>query len=496
MQTRQQQRDAVASALERARREVRVVAEAPAPVPVGFLHGTLDEFREFLEQDEFDLAWDALAAVAERNGAPAVAWEELAGAARLMSLADREAFARGKVFWKYADYVREMLARLPPKEQPLRERLISSLEHVEFAVTAPVGTTPPLPEVTTLQAALTDRRYRQALDVLDRLAAAIPQPVANYLRGRCWEGLLGATYAVPFYFAASVIDPGNVNFAYLFIHSLLESGLAAEARRWAEAIHADPNAHPRLLIKAADVYFILARDLFEAEQAALLHEVVAAVDTALDIDQRHQPPQLFTAVKTHAWVQRGMALEILGRDTDAIASYDAALAEDPDNDAALTARGLLLLTADSPRGIADLRRAAELGTGLVWPYFYLAHHALSKREHTACITLCQQALATTQDASFAALLYEWSAIALAEMRGVLAADQVRRLFNDALAVAPWSLNLQRNIAAFEKWLQEPDTHTAPPLLTPPDALAPQDIRAIRLRQQQERVRGEALAQAA
>ena len=61
-----------------------------APVPVGLLSGTLDEFEEFLEHNELELAWDALAEVAGRVNAPPPCWRRLAHAARLMQLPAKE----------------------------------------------------------------------------------------------------------------------------------------------------------------------------------------------------------------------------------------------------------------------------------------------------------------------------------------------------------------------------------------------------------------------
>ena len=64
-----------------------------SPPPVGLLAGTLDEFEEFLDHSEFELAWDALAAVAEREKAPVACWRKLARAAALMRLFDKEDIA-------------------------------------------------------------------------------------------------------------------------------------------------------------------------------------------------------------------------------------------------------------------------------------------------------------------------------------------------------------------------------------------------------------------
>jgi hypothetical protein len=59
-------------------------------VPVGQLTGTLEEFDEFIEHNELELAWDALATVARRTTAPWECWRNLARAAALMQLPDKE----------------------------------------------------------------------------------------------------------------------------------------------------------------------------------------------------------------------------------------------------------------------------------------------------------------------------------------------------------------------------------------------------------------------
>lgn len=66
---------------------------AATAVPVGVLAGTLDEFEEFLDHNELELAWDALAEVAEKRKAPPACWRNLSRAAALMQLADKEHWA-------------------------------------------------------------------------------------------------------------------------------------------------------------------------------------------------------------------------------------------------------------------------------------------------------------------------------------------------------------------------------------------------------------------
>lgn len=57
------------------------------------LRGTLDEFEKFAAENEWELAWDAIAAVAERRFAGPECWVPLAEAARVLGMESREAAA-------------------------------------------------------------------------------------------------------------------------------------------------------------------------------------------------------------------------------------------------------------------------------------------------------------------------------------------------------------------------------------------------------------------
>ena len=70
---------------------------AGTPVPVGPLAGTLDEFDGFLGHNELELAWDALAEVAEKRAAPHACWRNLSRAAALMGLPEKERRASQRV---------------------------------------------------------------------------------------------------------------------------------------------------------------------------------------------------------------------------------------------------------------------------------------------------------------------------------------------------------------------------------------------------------------
>ena len=86
-----QARIAVWAEISRLLRDARVdLPSNTGEAPPGLLAGTLSEFEEFLAHNELELAWDALAKVAERVGAPPSLWQKMARAAKLMQLSDKE----------------------------------------------------------------------------------------------------------------------------------------------------------------------------------------------------------------------------------------------------------------------------------------------------------------------------------------------------------------------------------------------------------------------
>ncbi len=65
--------------------------------PGGDIPETWKEFSEFMKEGEYELAWDALAQLAELRELPHVFWMRMADAAALMGLTRNENFALGKI---------------------------------------------------------------------------------------------------------------------------------------------------------------------------------------------------------------------------------------------------------------------------------------------------------------------------------------------------------------------------------------------------------------
>jgi hypothetical protein len=66
-------------------------------VPPGELVETPDDFEEFLEHNELELAWDTLASLADRYSAPSECWRLLAHSAGLMGLLAKQGKAASRM---------------------------------------------------------------------------------------------------------------------------------------------------------------------------------------------------------------------------------------------------------------------------------------------------------------------------------------------------------------------------------------------------------------
>lgn len=69
------------------------VGGASGEAPSEALRRLLDEFNEFLDHNELELAWEALADAGQLQGAPGAFWKQLAEAASLMNLPEKRSAA-------------------------------------------------------------------------------------------------------------------------------------------------------------------------------------------------------------------------------------------------------------------------------------------------------------------------------------------------------------------------------------------------------------------
>jgi tetratricopeptide (TPR) repeat protein len=150
----------------------------------------------------------------------------------------------------------------------------------------------------------------------------------------------------------------------------------------------------------------------------------------------------------------------LSRDrTRAKAMCDAAIAFDPSSPNGWTLLGIL--TVGSPQASEAFKKAVELGDRSYLPFYFLAHDALTREAFQEGLDWSRQALerGERQHSTIRSLLYQWSAICLANLGGPR--EEIEALFKRAVEIAPDNEWARENYRRFRT-----SEGSAPPNLSP------------------------------
>jgi tetratricopeptide (TPR) repeat protein len=209
-------------------------------------------------------------------------------------------------------------------------------------------------------------------------------------------------------------------------------------------IEDNPKAHPTLALKAALVLLGLSRRRPEEERGEVDKRVGDLIERAKG-DPRW--PESVPSLRAAGLVALAFGLARAGRFTDAESALDAAIGISPSSDAALVARGLVRLDAGrSDAAYEDFNQAVQLGTKAVAPYFFLTHRAVTAGDFKVAAALASIGANLASPSPMRAKLFEWWAIALAEMGH--ATSSVLALFDAAEAEDPFDPVIQANAARY------------------------------------------------
>lgn len=339
----------------------------------------------------------------------------------------------------HADELRQQMAelwyRLTEEECALFDELSADLYVIEGKrVVEPLAPGETIESVMReLQMAFVTQESRRALALLRKLPTA--DSLTAYAQGRCWERLGFLRSAVCFYDFASKQQPKAI-YEILALDALVRGGLVEEAVRRAQEIELRSPVQGSLLLEAASVLHRTAAKAAEPDRRAVYQRVVTMVERAWD-DAATRP-----VTRAAGLVAAGFSYLHLGDKDKALLSFDRAVAAYP-SEATLLPRGLALLDADQQaRALRDFVRAAELGTRQDWPYLYAAKEALEDGRFVEAEKFCEAGLAHTRRSEARGRLFEWSAIAAAQL-GRPPAEVIRR-FDRALAELPLDEAVQGN----------------------------------------------------
>ena len=293
----------------------------------------------------------------------------------------------------------------------------------------------------------------RALALLRANRRSIPAAQLAYMRGRIISEAGLYDIAWRFFQVAAKWDPTNANFQFIALDALNRFDVT-RARALADAILAAPNEQPpKLLLKAAEIRLNsssgldgAAGGLIRTELIPLFEHIILDFEAGCDGgDSSHLLPL--------AYALCGFCFQDLGEMPKARRCLDQALHLDRNNDALLTARGILLYGHDSAAARSDFQAAVALESPHsphALPYLFLAHHFLLQNRHDACVAMCEQALQRPLADKVRANCFEWIAICQTMLGS--APQNVRASFDRAVQLAPQNERIQRNRRAFEDCL--------------------------------------------
>lgn len=180
------------------------------------------------------------------------------------------------------------------------------------------------------------------------------------------------------------------------------------------------------------------------KQPSIHQRIVNMVEAAWD-DRTALP-----SVRAMGLVVAGFSYQDLGKSELAFRSFERAVAVHP-SEASLLARGLALLHVDRAKALRDFTEAVKLGTKFDWPYLYAVQNALEARRFAEAERFCEMGVVFAKRAEVRGRLFEWWAIAAAEL-GRTAAE-VTALFDLAMAELPLDLVIRRNVRRYRKFLE-------------------------------------------
>ena len=288
-----------------------------------------------------------------------------------------------------------------------------------------------------------NREWDRALLLLRRRQKYISSPLLGYLRGSIWLESGHPHVATEFFRHASGCDPTTANYRALYLYSLAKSDPVAagvEARR---VLANDGAFAPVVVARAASIGFYATRTVPDGSAQVyrdlipVLERTVTRIDPDADTPSREAHAECVMLL--------GFCHEYLGNAGAAVQYHTLGLQLNPRNDALLVSRGILQY-GSSPRAITDLEAAVRLGSPLIWPYLFLAHHYVTTGRFEECRLTCEAGLRTTGSDTAKSELESCKAVAQAELE--FPSDLVMVAFEAAVRLDPSNEYAARNRDAF------------------------------------------------
>lgn len=298
-----------------------------------------------------------------------------------------------------------------------------------------------------------EQEWDKALDLLRSWGKHLDPAGLAFLRGSVWSEAGDDATASLFLEEAARLEPENSNYEMMRLSTLGKSDPAAALAKARTILAGDQSYSTGVVIWAAEICFLSARRLPEEKLQLVLKELISILHRTMQ--KQVAPVDHLSPREVHSYslaaALLGFSYDHLGEREQALHWYNFGLAMSPDNENLLVARAILRYGA-SPTAVHDFQQALRLGSSIVWPYFFLAHHYLVNNQLSDCRRICEQALSLPASNVARSNLFEWFAISQAELG--FPSDQVRASFEDALRLDPMNERLRGNFDRFKRRADE------------------------------------------
>jgi tetratricopeptide (TPR) repeat protein len=304
-----------------------------------------------------------------------------------------------------------------------------------------------------LRQLLAAKDYAGIIETLQKHPYVLSAANLAFIRAICCESLGRYRPAVLFFADAArrvPDDPGVLAALAPLPLTLPSQGRLHEAWEYVQAqLELFPNAVTFAV--ASLLCYHRAHQVEEEASKALVKEQAEYFRRAREeyarLSSVHQNHPEIRAVMGLGYEAAAFAMHCAGEEAAARELCDAALAFDPASPTSWTLRGVL--TSGSPEAAEAFKKAVERGDRTYFPYYYLANDALARGDFQAALDWSRQALerGERQDAQIKSLLYQWSAISLAQLGAPR--DEVEGLFRKAIEATPDSELAKENFRRFQ-----------------------------------------------
>lgn len=287
--------------------------------------------------------------------------------------------------------------------------------------------------------------WDKALELLRLWRAYIAPSLVSYLRGSIWLDAGEPETASLFFEHAFSIQPENQKYLAMFLHALNIAAPGAASKHAEEILTEHLKYDPVVISRAVHIKLKATQRMPESESRQLADILKPILISTVSRFSDQGLSELDVSSYVMAVTLLGCVYESVGDLQSAMEMYSRGLQLFPNNDALLTARGILLY-GTSPVAITDLEMALRNGSRLIWPLFFLAHHRLINRQYEDCRKLCERAISVGGSAAVVSEVLEWLAVAQAELG--LPSEMVRATFDSAIRSDPSNERAKRNLSAF------------------------------------------------